>query len=85
MQDHNPSRKEVISCVLTLPISLLPIPTRRFRSVSRFPKDTADEQIAALSDEGYVTAHFWFHNALIACLVLTAFSLPKAEGGEKKA
>ena len=51
----------------------------------RFPKDTADEQIAALSDEGYVTAHFWFHNALIACLVLTAFSLPKAEGGEKKA
>ena len=52
---------------------------------TRFPKDTADEQIAALSDEGYVTAHFWFHNALIACLVLTAFSLPKPEGGEKKA
>ena len=51
----------------------------------RFPKDTPKDQIAALSDEEYVTAHFWFHNALIACLALTAFSLPKPEGGEKKA
>ena len=54
-------------------------------STCRFPKDTADEQIAALSDEGYVTAHFWFHNALIACLALTAFSLPNPEGGKKEA
>lgn len=50
----------------------------------RFPKDTAEEQIAALSDEEYVTAHFWFHNALLACLALTAFSLPESEGDKKK-
>jgi len=63
----------------------LPISTRRSRSVSRFPKDTAEEQIAALSDEGYVTAHFWFHNALFIPMGMTAFSLPKPEGGKKKA
>ena len=51
----------------------------------RFPKDTAEEQIAALSDEEYVTAHFWFHNALLVCLALTAFSLPKIEDDKKEA
>ena len=50
-----------------------------------FPKDTAAEQIEALHDEKYVTDHFWFHNALLACLAVTAFNLPKDEGGKAKA
>ena len=60
-------------------------PHHVLRTDYSFPKDTAADQILALGEEGYVTAHFWFHNALIACLALTAFSLPKPEGGEKKA
>ena len=43
-----------------------------------FPKDTAEEQIKALHDETYVTDHFWFHNAVIGVLSITAFSLPKS-------
>ena len=39
----------------------------------------------SLSTSSTLTSFIWFHNALIACLVLTAFSLPKPEGGEKKA
>ena len=53
------------------------------RNRHSFPKDTAAEQIAALHDEKYVTDHFWFHNALLACLAVTAFNLPKAEAGGK--
>ena len=48
-----------------------------------FPKDTAEEQIEALSDNGYVTKHFILHNLLISCLAITAFSLPKDEGIKK--
>ena len=69
------------SSVISHHIFIHPILIQLFR----FPKDTAEEQIAALSDEGYVTAHFLFHNALLGCLALTAFSLPKTEGNEKKA
>jgi hypothetical protein len=49
----------------------------------RFPKDTVEEQIAALTNERYVTHHFLFHNAFMLCMALTAFSLPDSSVGKK--
>ena len=64
-------------------VFILPALYCAFYALISFPKDTAAEQIEALHDEKYVTDHFWFHNALLACLAVTAFNLPKDEGGNK--